>query len=191
MARDKEIGKPGKDHLLASDDPRRGGKIGYSYKYEEEGDQSNLAKQRITEDLRKRVSQSLGYEDSDEKWETDATIHKRSDASTITLPQTMWKDEVSSPAFRHIPKITNDNPCEKGGATRKKVMKSRIPWWPELLNKKRDHIGGILEDHHDEIHDDENDVFYDSVRDLEDLDSNHNGEETISVTKMMKIIFAV
>ena len=95
----------------------------------------------------------------------------------------MWKDEVSSTAFRHIPKITNDNPCEKGGATRKKVMKSRIPWWPELLDKKKDHIGGTEgteEDQHDEIHDDENDVFYDSVRDLKDLDSNHKGDVAIS-----------
>ena len=61
-------------------------------------------------------------------------------------------------------------------------MKNRIPWWPELLDKKKDHIGGIKgteEDQHDEIHDDENDVFYDSVRDLKDLDSNRNGEENI------------
>ena len=72
----------------------------------------------------------------------------------------MWKNEVSSTDFRHIPKITKDNPCKKEGATRKKVMKSRIPWWPELLEKKKEHIGdtkGTKEDQHDETYDDEND----------------------------------
>ena len=54
--RSKEVGKSGKKLLLASDDPRRGGRIGYSDKYEEEFDQSSLAKQRISKDLRKRVS---------------------------------------------------------------------------------------------------------------------------------------
>ena len=110
-ARDKERGKPGKDRSLASDDPRRGGKIRYSYKYEEERDQPNLAKQRIIRDLRKRVPQSPS-----EEWETDATIHKRGNASTI-----MWKNEASSTNFRHIPKITKDNPCKKDGATRKRL----------------------------------------------------------------------
>ena len=72
-------------------------------------------------------------------------------------------------------------------------MKSRIPWWPELLDKKKDHNVGIEsteEEHHgDETNEDmekvprrqetdENDVFYNSVRDLEDLDSIHDGKET-------------
>ena len=64
------------------------------------------------------------------------------------------------------------------------------------FRQKKDHIVGIKsteEDHHDEIHDDENDVFYDSVRDLEDLDSNHKKpyQSLPSATKMMKIIFVV
>ena len=72
-------------------------------------------------------------------------------------PQTMWKDEVSSPAFRQIPRRAHESSHGKGGTTRKKDMKSRIPWWPELLDKKKDHIVGIKsteEDHHVEIHDD-------------------------------------
>ena len=72
-------------------------------------------------------------------------------------------------------------------------MKIRIPWWPELLDKKKDHNIGIQsteEEHHgDETTNedmeniprrqetDENDVFYDSVRDLEDL---NNEEKTIT-----------
>ena len=64
----------------------------------------------------------------------------------------------------------------------KNQEEQQINRW-DHLDKKKDHIVGIEsteEEHHDEIHDDENDVLYDSIRDLEDLDSNHNGEETIS-----------
>ena len=49
--------------------------------------------------------------------------------------------------------------------------------------RQKDHIGdteGTKENQHDETHDDENDVFYDSVRDLKDLDSNQQGDVAIS-----------
>ena len=65
----------------------------------------------------------------------------------------MWKNEVSSPALRQLPEKTNEKSHAKGGTTRKKDIKSRIPWWPELLNKKKDHNVGIEsteEEHHED-----------------------------------------
>ena len=88
-------------------------------------------------DEKKIIGLEMDYEKAIEKWETDATIYKKADASTIMSPQTMWKDEVSSPAFRQLPKKANESSHGKGGTTRKKDMKSRIPWWPELLDKKK------------------------------------------------------
>ena len=87
-ARIRGIDESGKKLLLTSDDPRRGGRIRVSDKY----DQSSLAKQQIRRDHGNGVAQPPVYEKDDEKRKTDANIYKKADPSIIRSPLTMWKD---------------------------------------------------------------------------------------------------
>ena len=71
-------------------------------------------------------------------------------------------------------------------------MKNRIPWWSEVINKKKGHdveMESTNEEYHDyemtdenvekaHMETDENDVYYDSFIDPEDLDNNQDGKET-------------
>ena len=73
-------------------------------------------------------------------------------------------------------------------------MKNRIPWWSELINKKKGHdveMESTNEEYHDNemtdenveeahVETDENDVYYDSFIDPEDLDNNQDGKETMT-----------
>ena len=83
-------------------------------------------------------------------------------------------------------------------------MNNRIPWWPELINKKKGHDIG-MESTTEEYHDyekrnenvgkvlggqenDENDVYYDPSIDLEDLDNGRDAREpTTGIAKAHEV----
>ena len=98
-----------------------------------------MAQKQISEDHRKNDSQSPNDGEASEKCETSANIYKDTNASVIVTPQAKWEDELSSPAFRQAPRSADENTHGKGGPTRRKDMKNRIPWWSELINKKKGH----------------------------------------------------
>ena len=120
--------KTGEKLLLASDDPRRGGRIGGPDRREERVNRSSMAQKQISEDHRKNDSQSPNDGEAAVKCETSANIYKDTSASVIITPQAKWEDELSSPAFRQVPRSADENTHGKGGPTRRKDIKNRIPW---------------------------------------------------------------
>ena len=143
----KEAFRSGPKFILASDDPRRGGRVGDSDKREEGVNPSSTSQRQIVEDCRENDSQFPNDGEATGSWKTGANVYEDTNASAtvVMTPQAKWEDELSSPAPRQVHRSAHENTHGTGGPTRKKDMRNRIPWWPELINKKKGHDVGTGE----------------------------------------------
>ena len=139
--------------ILASDDPRRGGRLGCSDKTEQNISPPSVPTPRHTTGRKSQIS------DGKETIGTPESIMRGSSNTGASIPTTSRKvimipqENKENELFFNFPKldhttISMDTPRaghrdtsmdtpKTGVATKEKTVKNRIPWWNELISKGR------------------------------------------------------
>ena len=137
----KEAFRSDPDAELTSDDPRRGGRLESSDKCEAQISPPSASQKHAARDGRKKNSHFSTDREAigSSKSSTDCNNGSNASVSVIVAPRAKEKGELSFSAPRRDHRGTSKDTQRTGGSTKKHEVKNRIPWWPELINKRKGH----------------------------------------------------